>query len=282
LRTRQLLTTPFLTIVPHRVLHYLPFAALGDGQHYLIDDMALSVLPSVSSLPFIQANASHTLGNPLILGNPATLDSTLEPLQGAEQEAIYVARLYGRTALLGGEATERAVRELGQQAGIVHLAAHGRIDSEEPLASSIILAPNEGDDGRLQVREVYGLQMSVASLVVLSACETQMSELTARSSVTAGDEVVGLARAFFFSGTPSVLATLWSIDDAASTRLMERFYTHLEAGADKAEALRLAQQDIRAHYPNPYYWKDHAPAANDMFLLRESENVKRPGVKRET
>jgi hypothetical protein len=51
-----------------------------------------------------------------------------------------------------------------------------------------------------------------------------------------------------------VIATLWNVDDEASALLMERFYTYLRAGYDKAEALRQAQLDVRRQYPNPYYW----------------------------
>jgi hypothetical protein len=98
------------------------------------------------------------------------------------------------------------------------------------------------------VHEVYGLDLKNADLVVLSACETQLGELSA------GDGLVGLTRAFFFAGTPSVAATLWSVDDRPTGMLMERFYTYLREGMGKAKALRQAQLDVRAEYPNPYFW----------------------------
>jgi hypothetical protein len=63
-----------------------------------------------------------------------------------------------------------------------------------------------------------------------------------------------LSRAFFFAGTPTVIATLWNVDDAATGLLMERFYTHLQAGVGKAEALRQAQLEVLGNYPDPYYW----------------------------
>jgi tetratricopeptide (TPR) repeat protein len=270
LQAQKLLTTAHLAIVPHRVLHYLPFAALSDGNRYLIDEYVLTVLPNASSLPFIQANANHTLGAPLIVGNPATDDPTLRPLQYAEREAKTIAQLYGGNPLLGTAATESAVREHASQAGIVHLAAHGRYKTDEPLASSITLASSGDDDGQLEVREVYGLKLPAAGLVVLSACETQINELNERDIVTAGDEVVGLTRALFFAGTPSVIATLWSVDDAASALLMERFYIHLRAGSDKAEALRQAQQDVRKQYPHPYYWSGFVLSGDRGTSSRET------------
>jgi CHAT domain len=66
--------------------------------------------------------------------------------------------------------------------------------------------------------------------------------------------VVGLTRAFIFAGTPSVIATLWSVDDQATGLLMEHFYRFLRAGADKAAALQRAHQGVRKAYPHPYFW----------------------------
>jgi CHAT domain-containing protein len=101
----------------------------------------------------------------------------------------------------------------------------------------------------LEVHEVYGLDLAAATgLAVLSACQTQISALSARI------EVVGLNRAFLYAGTPSVMASLWSVDDEATALFMERFYTHLRAGMGKAEALRQAQIEVRAEFPHPYYW----------------------------
>jgi CHAT domain-containing protein len=245
--------------VPHDVLHYLPFAALTDGQRYLIDDYVLTTLPSASALPFIQDNIGRALAAPLILGNPVTgdFDATaslaterdgLGSLPFAEQEAKAIAALYGVEPLLGKDATEGAVRERGAGAGILHLAAHGHYNPVAPLSSLIALAPDQDHDGWLTVGEVYGLDLSSADLVVLSACQTNLGELSE------GDELVGLTRAFIFAGTPTVVASLWSVEDEATALLMERFYTYLREGMGKAEALRQAQLEVREEYPNPYYW----------------------------
>jgi CHAT domain-containing protein len=119
-------------------------------------------------------------------------------------------------------------------------------------------APDGADDfsARLEVAEVYGLDLRQADLVVLSACETNLGALSN------GDDLVGLTRAFFFAGTPSVVASLWRVPDDATQQLMMQFYTHLRAGVGKAEALRQAQRDMRQYrddvgrqpYAAPYYW----------------------------
>ena len=256
---------------PHQSLHYLPFAALTDGGRYLIDDYTLTVLPSASALPFIQENARQTAyssqPSALILGNPVTADydtvaslattrDSLGSLPFAEKEANSIADLFGVGPLIGKTATESAVREQAGQVNILHLAAHGKFNSVAPLNSLIALAPDEENDGWLTVGEVYGLNLENTDLVVLSACETNLGDLSA------GDELVGLTRALIFAGTPSVIASLWAVDDEATSLLMERFYTYLKDGMGEAEALRQAQIDMRDYededgnrpYQNPFYW----------------------------
>jgi CHAT domain-containing protein len=251
------LTTPHLAIVPHDVLHYLPFAALSDGERFLADDFTLTLLPSASSLLHIQQNRGNALINPLVLGNPATGNDDLPTLAAAEREAKTIAALYHGTPLLNTAATEERVRNEAAGAGILHVAAHGTFNQAAPLESALFLAPAGADDGRLTVREIYGLDLQQADLVVLSACETQIDDtgiVHGQLSVDAGDELIGMTRAFFYAGTPSVVSTLWRVEDTSSALLMEHFYTHLRNGMGKAEALRQAQIDVREQYPNPYYW----------------------------
>ncbi|MFC1976472.1 CHAT domain-containing protein, partial [Chloroflexota bacterium] len=257
------LSTYHLAIIPHQALHYLPFAALTDGDRYLIDDYTLTVLPSASALPFIQENAQQTAhsdqSSALILGNPTTADydtvaslattrDSLGSLPYAEKEAKSIAALYGVEPLIGEAATEGIVRQDADEAGILHLAAHGEFNPIAPLNSLIALAPDDDYNGWLTVGEVYGLDLNNTDLVVLSACQTNLGDLSE------GDELVGLTRAFIFAGTPSVIASLWNVEDEATSLLMERFYTHLKDGMGKAEALRQAQLEVREQYPNPYYW----------------------------
>jgi CHAT domain-containing protein len=257
------LHTPRLVIVPHGPLHHLPFAALinsGTGQP-LIESYSLVNLPSASALTFIEQNAKrqkHPAIPALVLGNPITagfdvtaslaVERGLSPLPFAEREARVVADLYGVEPLLGQAATEGAVLDRAAGAGVVHIAAHGAYNPMAPLSSLIALAPDDTTDGWLTVGEIYGLDLSQTDLVVLSACQTNLGELSA------GDELVGLTRAFFFAGTPSVMATLWNVDDETTGLLMERFYTHLRAGMGKAAALRQAQLELIEDYPDPYYW----------------------------
>ena len=111
-----------------------------------------------------------------------------------------------------------------------------------------------GEDGRLEVHEVFGLSLH-ARLLVLSACQTGVGA-GALADVPAGDDWVGLAQAFLYSGAANVLATLWPVQDVATARFMERFYTELAAGRPDAEALAEAQR-AAARNPrtaHPFYW----------------------------
>jgi CHAT domain-containing protein len=172
----------------------------------------------------------------------------LPVLSHAEQEARTVAGLFNTQALVGAAATESALAARVPQAGLLHLAAHGQLNQLSPLFSRIVLAPDEKNDGNLEVHELYGLDLAQTDLVVLSACNTQLG------SQSLGDDLVGLTRAFMYAGAPSVVASLWSVDDEATELLMRAFYTKLQQGRGKAQALREAQQDLRQQLPHPYYW----------------------------
>ena len=267
---KKYISSRHIIIIPHGVLHYLPFAALTDGKRFLIDDYVLTVIPSASSLPFILNNTTErNIDSLLILGNPKLDNINFPQLSFAEQESQTIADLYGVKPLLGETATESIIWEQASQAGILHLAAHGSYNRTNPLFSAIFLTPSsQGDDKRydgiLEAREVYSLDLSQTNLVVLSACETNISELDDQQLVvSAGDELIGLTRAFFFAGTPSIVSSLWSVDDETTSILMKRFYQHLREGMSKAEALRQAQIEVREEYPSPYYWSGFVLSGDD-------------------
>jgi CHAT domain-containing protein len=206
----------------------------------------LFYLPSASALPFIQQKRKGPVDSVLALA--ASRPAGLPPLAFADVEAAAIARHYDTHAHLGDAATETALRAQAPGAGLIHLAAHGELNAGQPLFSRIFLGPDAANDGFLTVQDVYGLNLAQVDLVVLSACDTQLG---ARSS---GDDVVGLNRAFLYAGAPSVIASLWSVNDQATAVLMAAFYRHLRAGATKAVALQQAQAETRAQYPHPYYW----------------------------
>jgi CHAT domain-containing protein len=237
-----------LLIVPHDALHYLPFQALMSGpDRYLIQEAPLHYYSSASLMQFTRAKGQAGAPSLFALGNPDLQDPTLN-LWYAEWEARTVAVLFpGALLLTRLAATKARSRDASPQYRILHFATHAELDEDDPLGSALRLTPSPTDDGRLEVQEIFGWHLH-ASLVVLSACETALGKLTR------GDELTGLTRAFIYAGTPSVITTLWPVNDRAAFALMQAFYRHLKAGENKAEALRQAQLVTLAKYPHPYYW----------------------------
>ena len=152
----------------------------------------------------------------------------------------------GATVLVRQAATEAKVKALSGNMGLLHFATHGELNEQDPLSSALLLVPEGADDGKLEVRELFGLDLK-ARLVVLSACETGLGKLSR------GDELVGLQRAFLYAGSPAVVTTLWKVDDRASFVLMREFYDQLKTQGP-AEALRQAQTATMKGFPHPFAW----------------------------
>ena len=237
-----------LLLVPHDALHYLPYQALMPAPgRYLIQDTPLYFYSSASLIQFTRTKAQNPSPTLFALGNPDLHDPTLN-LRFAEREVRMVADLFpGTIVATGSAATKAATYEQSPHQNILHFATHAELDEQDPLGSALRLTPSSGDDGRLEVQEIFGLNLH-ASLVVLSACETALG------SLTQGDELTGLTRAFIYAGTPSIITTLWQVSDRASYELMQEFYHQFKAGKDKAEALRQAQLATLQKHPAPYYW----------------------------
>lgn len=237
-----------LWIVPHGVLHHLPFHALHDGAHYLLQRYTISYLPSAELRSHCQPTP-HADGVALVVGH-----SYGDRLPHALQEARAVASQVGGQLLLEQEATQAALQLLIGQSTIIHLATHGHFRADNHLFSGLALA-----DGWLTTLDISNLRLR-ASLVTLSACQT------GRHIIGGGDELLGLMRAFLGAGASSLVATLWAVEDGSTAQLMAHFYGQLTAGLGKGAALRQAQLSLLAgndRYRHPYYW---AP----FFLVGDS------------
>jgi CHAT domain-containing protein len=238
--------TKKLIIVPHGVLHYLPFASLSDGKEYLIDRFSIRILPSASILNFLQARTKNTATGALILGNPKLSDPRYD-LKFAQDEALAIGRIIpGSNVLLRSEASKTNLQNLGSKYPVIHLAVHGVYDLDKPLNSALLLAADRNNDGLLRAGDLYNLSLN-ADLVTLSACETALGK------VATGDDVVGFTRGFLYAGTRSLISSLWQVDDLATRDLMVNFYTN-RTSMSKDEALRQAQLKVKKQYPHPYFW----------------------------
>ena len=238
---RTHLSARHLVIVPHGVLHYLPFHALLDGTGYLIDSFTISYAPSASIFAHCQEKPAHPNGKSLVLGIPdARAPLILEEVR-AVAKILPDAQLF-----VGAQANEQLLRDEGLQSRLIHIATHGKFRQDNPMFSGIRLG-----DAYLNLYDLYQLKLN-AELVTLSGCATGMNV------VTPGDELLGLIRGLLYAGAHSLLLTLWDVHDQSTSDFMTRFYRRFQEGQGKAAALRSAMIELRETYPHPYHWAPFA------------------------
>lgn len=229
-----------LVIVPHGVLHGLPFHAFHDGEAYLLDrrevTYALSAtLWSCSSADPApeQSEAVHSA----VFGVPSP------GIERVSTEVGEISRLLpGARTYCGDAATIGSFYAAAPGCRYIHMATHAQYRADNPLYSGLRLS-----DGWLLARDLYDLRLQ-CSLATLSACRT------GAAAVEPGDEIFGLIRGFLIAGVQSVAASLWAADDESTAELMVRFYSLIAEGLRPAAALRAAQLSVRDQYPHPYYW----------------------------
>ncbi|HEX8456541.1 MAG TPA: CHAT domain-containing protein [Pyrinomonadaceae bacterium] len=237
-------------IVPFGQLSYVPFAALVRATQpkveYAVERFNFGYLPSMYLFDLVMRGKRSTATGSLVFGDP---DGTL---QGARAEAEAVHRLLGGDIppYLGETATYDVLQQRAPQARVLHLATHGRLNRPTPEESWLLLANNR----RLSLIEAMTLNLEQTEMVVLSACETGLA--------AEGLEYATLARAFAHAGAPSIIATLWEVDDTVSGQLMNKFYEHA-AREDRFTALAHAQRDILAtgdsKLISPSVWAGYIP-----------------------
>ena len=251
--------------IPHQELFGVPFPALQDEQGtYLIKHHTILTAPSIQALKLTNQRR-NTLGNKelsqsefLIVGNPDMPNNPEKPgenvhlsaLPFSEIEAKEIADLFNSQALIGGAATETTVVEKMKTADIIHLATHGLLGNYTggSIPGVIALSADNTNDGLLTADELFDLENQLqAQLVVLSACDTGRGDIT-------GDGIIGLSRSLIAAGTPSILVSLWKVPDDSTGELMGRFYEHLEASGNKAQALRQAMLETMEERPFPRDW----------------------------
>jgi CHAT domain-containing protein len=132
---------------------------------------------------------------------------------------------------------------------VLHVGAHAEVDEIDPLYSVIHLARSEKVTGELEAHEIYRVNLQQNAIVALSACETGLGR------VSRGDEPWGFTRPILSAGAPAMLVSLWPVEDAATARLMARFYKDLSAGPAR-DALRAAEREVLSdpRTSHPFFW----------------------------
>ncbi len=233
-----------LVIIPHGELHSVPFQVFQapDGS-FLGERFEISYAPSASILMGLDAKESLAGGRLLAIANPEIAE--------APSEVKAIAALYPeRHKVMSGElAREADVKAWAGDYDLLHLSVHGDFKGASPLQSHLELAPGAGDDGRLTAAEMFALPLGGARLVVLSACETGLAE------VTHANELLGMIRALLYAGAGRLVLTSWRVDAASTALWMETFYREVRsapASLAARSALLAVKQDPR--FEQPYYW----------------------------
>lgn len=288
--SRMLAGKTKLIIVADGALHRLPFEVLfqpglsqrGDIRQwpFLVRRFAISYTPSASVLAQLQIESHGTAPKSFIaFGDPrygpgaeGVLSSTLratsatgrlnfQPLPYSQTEVDGIARLFAendRELFFQDAASEENVKAPDRLSSyrLVHFSTHGYVNEARPRFSGLVLSlpPSqsvsrnpESEDGLLAAYEIFNLKLK-ADLVVLSACETGLGK------EVKGEGLMSLTRAFIYAGAPSVVVSLWNVNDQSAADLMIRFYRHLQAGKSKSEALRQAQLETIRDNGFPFFW----------------------------
>lgn len=241
-------------IIADGKLHSLNFETLVvpvPRAHWWIDDVLVT---SANSLQLLERPATKRTGDPalLLVGNTPRADPAFAPLPkaGVEMEKVG-AHFPRRKVLSGAAATPKAFLSAAPaKFDVIHFVAHGIASRRHPLDSAVILAKDNAGSYRLFARDIVDQHLT-ARLVTISSCHG------AGTRAYAGEGLVGLAWAFLRAGAGQVIAALWEVDDAATTKLMDHMYARIRAGVDPAVALRDAKRTLihsKTSHQKPRYW----------------------------
>lgn len=250
-----------LYIVPHGPLHHVPWMALkAPNGRYLLEEDGPAIALSPSATLLLRPNRSRPAANVdalLALGYNGSGD---EKLRYAELEAVRLAQMVGGQASVGERPKlVHLAKGAAHAARWLHFSGHARFHPHRPLDSELWFAPSE----RPTALELMRLDLSV-DLVSLSACTSGLNH------VAAGDELMGLPRAFLYAGCPTVVCSMWEAADLVALLLMERFYEALRDGQPPAPALQAAQIALRTMTGHELHaqwvrWQQETPVYMEQF-----------------
>ncbi len=244
-----------LLVVPDRALHVLPLGLLrpAPDAEPIASRFEIVSIPSATVWLRLRtlapaAPAALSFADPSLPAagspeaGPAERSGRLGPLAFARWEGrALVARAGpGSRLLVGDAASEHALKKAAFASyGVLHLGAHALVDDESPDRTALLLAPGDGEDGRLSLEEIRGLPLR-GQLVVLAACGSTTG------TYAAGDGFLGLASAFLLGGARAVLGTLWSVRDDEAEEFSRAFTASLAEGRTASAAVAAAQRTLQA------------------------------------
>lgn len=255
-----------IIIVPDGLLNYLPFESLVDENlNYLIENHSIGYVNSATLLlqlqPQKQSNREVLAFAPSFKSN-----STHLPIPNNTVEVEQVLSHFKGEKFVNNDASLQNFNNKNKDFGIIHLATHAILDDGHPEYSYLAFSDNTAEtEHLLYVNDLYNLELN-SNIVTLSACETGIGQLKK------GEGMMSLARGFYFSGTSSIASTLWKVNDATSSNLMNDFYQELSEGKSKHKALQSAKINfLKKNKDNalshPYYWSGFIISGNTDALV---------------
>lgn len=195
------------------------------------------------------------------------------PLPSSVEEAEHIHKLFGGKLLIGEQATERVFKETADEYSILHLAMHAIIDNENPQFSKLVFNQSYDsiEDNFLNTYEIYNKPLR-AQMAVLSSCNSGSGK------IKKGEGIISIARAFLYAGCPSLVMTLWSVNDKASSTLMQYYYDYLKQGSNKSTALQQSKikflNSVSPLYQHPHFWASYTViGVNDPIEHKRSRSI---------
>jgi CHAT domain-containing protein len=237
----------WIGFIPHGPLYYLPFAAMSYKGQYLTDGFSIFYLPCAGVLKYEMKKQPSLDLKVLAFGNPDLGNRQLD-LPYAEAEVGNIRKIIPQTDVsLRAGATKKKAMEMLDKYDIVHFAVRGIFVGDLPLNSGLLLAAGNEGDGRLTTAEIFKLRFK-GRVIVMSASRTQLG------ISSTGVEIAELNRAFLYAGSPSVVTTLWNIDDRSIAIFMNIFYKNLKKNESVADSLKETQVEMIRRGYAPYDW----------------------------
>ncbi|WP_209331736.1 CHAT domain-containing protein [Lunatimonas salinarum] len=242
-----------LIIIPHSFLSRIPFDALPleDGT-YLLERFATSIAYSARFL--VQNDFEKSDFGKILAMAPFTQADTIGVVTGFEALPFSSKEISGlsKTPIASSQATKDRFLLESPKYPIIHLATHGEIHEADPSQTFIAFYP-ENENYKLYLDEIMRYNLSGSKLVFLSSCHSHSGGI----SLTEG--IIGLTRAFAYSGISNIITSQWETSDEVAAYLSEAFYRHAKSGREFSEALNLAKlallQDPKmAQYRHPRFW----------------------------
>ena len=257
-----------LIIIPDEEISYFPFDALLTSWskkkminyaelQYLIFDYTFSYGYSSNT---VWANQAAKTKYPKVIGfapdysNAVSTDGKkYTTLKTNANEIEKILTIFEGTLYKGDQASLGQFRSSLNYGSILHLAMHAEVNDKLSGSSSLLFTPEHDEPNNYRLYNYEIEQMNINSpMVVLSACNTGNGKLYS------GEGAMSIARNFVLAGVPSVLETLWPVEDLAGSKIMINFYKYLSEGKEKNAALRLAKLDYISttspSFVNPRFW----------------------------